>query len=61
MTKLLYSPDEAAAALALPRTKVYELLRSGVLPSFKEGKRRLIPLSGIEKFAQRADAPGAVE
>ena len=40
---LLYRVDEAAAALRLSRSSVYELIRSGQLRSVKHGRRRLVP------------------
>jgi len=35
MDKLLFTPFEAATALGIGRSKVYELLRSGDLPSVR--------------------------
>ena len=37
---VLYRVDEAAEALRLSRSLVYELIRSGRLRSVKEGRRR---------------------
>lgn len=40
--KLLYRVAEVAAFLSLSRTKVYELVRSGALPSVRiDGARRV--------------------
>ncbi|MCX4470797.1 excisionase family DNA-binding protein [Micromonospora sp. NBC_01655] len=41
--------DEAARALGIGRSLVYELIRSGRLRSFKVGSRRLIPASAIDE------------
>ena len=40
---LMYRVDEAAAALRLSRSSVYELIRSGQLKTVKQGRRRLVP------------------
>ncbi|MFC8847138.1 MULTISPECIES: excisionase family DNA-binding protein [unclassified Micromonospora] len=41
--------EEAARALGIGRSLVYELIRSGRLRSFKVGSRRLIPASAIDE------------
>ena len=50
MDKLLLTPLEAAAALGIGRSKVYELLRSGALPSVRIGACRRIPAEGLAAF-----------
>jgi len=50
MTKLLLTPNEAAVALGIGRSKVYELLRAGVLPSVRIGACRRIPADGLTTF-----------
>ena len=45
--------DEAAELLHVSRWKLFVLLKSRELPSFKPGKRRLIPLAGIHAYAER--------
>ena len=40
--KLLYRAEEAADCLGLSRTKIYELIQSGILPAVKvDGCRRV--------------------
>lgn len=39
---LAYRPVDAAPMVGLSKTKLYELMASGALPSLKVGKRRLI-------------------
>lgn len=46
----LMSVVEAARRLGIGRTKIYELIESGRLPSVKIGKRRLISHEMIEAF-----------
>lgn len=52
--KLLIRPVEAAHLLSVSRSKLYELVASGALPSVRlEGGRLLrIPLSAIRKLAE---------
>lgn len=41
--------EEAARALGIGRSLVYDLIRSGRLRSFKVGSRRLIPTNAIDE------------
>ena len=43
---VLYRVDEAADALRLSRSLLYELIRSGRLRTVKAGRRRLVPVAG---------------
>jgi excisionase family DNA binding protein len=43
--------DEAAAMLHISRWQLFTLIKSRELPSFKPGRRRLIPLAAIEAYA----------
>lgn len=45
--------DEAAELLHVSRWKLFVLLKSRELPSFKPGKRRLIPLAAIHAYVER--------
>ncbi len=47
---LLYDVVEAATALNVSRSTVYELLRNGDLDSIKIRRRRLIPRRSLEVF-----------
>lgn len=47
---LAVSPGEAARLIGLGRTKLYEALTSGVLPSFRIGTRRLIRVADLEAW-----------
>ena len=42
--RLLLTPKEAATALGLGRSKIYELIRAGDLPSVQIGRCRRIPV-----------------
>jgi excisionase family DNA binding protein len=48
--KLLYTPLEAAAALAISRSSLYELLRTGALRSVHIGASRRIPADALDEF-----------
>ena len=45
--KLLLTPEEAAEALSLGRTKVYQLIGEGTLRSVRIGKCRRVPASAL--------------
>jgi excisionase family DNA binding protein len=47
MDKLLLTPTEAAIALGIGRSKVYELLRAGQLRSVRIGTCRRIPADAL--------------
>jgi excisionase family DNA binding protein len=47
---VLYRVDEAAAALRLSRSLVYELIRSGQLRTVKQGRRRLVPVTALAEY-----------
>jgi excisionase family DNA binding protein len=49
---LLLRVDEAAEALALSRTKVYELMASGELESVKVGRARRVPTAALVDFLE---------
>jgi excisionase family DNA binding protein len=53
---VLYGVEEAAAALRLSRSVLYELIRSGQLPTVKQGRRRLVPVSGLAVYVASLDS-----
>ena len=53
MEPLLLRPAEAAKALSLSRSKVYELLLTGEIASVKVGAARLIPVDGLRAWMER--------
>ena len=50
MNPVLLTVEDAAHALALGRTKVYELVESGALRSVKIGRSRRIPAQALHEF-----------
>jgi excisionase family DNA binding protein len=57
---LLLTPNEAAEALAIGRTKVYELLRAEAIESVRVGGCRRIPAAALDDYVAflRTDAAG---
>jgi excisionase family DNA binding protein len=45
-----YRVDEAATALRLSRSGIYELIRSGMLRSVKHGRRRLMSVIALTEY-----------
>ena len=56
MDRLLLTPVEAARALGIGRTKVYELMAAGVLASVKIGSARRVPAAALAEFVERLTA-----
>lgn len=46
----LLSVPEAMSALRISRSKLYDLIRSGELPSFTIGRARRIPADSLRAF-----------
>lgn len=59
VSKLLYTPTEAAQALGMSRTGFYRLIRLGEVESCKIGGLRRIPVAALERFVEalRHDEP----
>lgn len=53
---LMYSVEEAALALGLSRSRIYELIRSRQLRTVKQGRRRLVSIAAIEDYIAALDA-----
>ena len=53
MDKLLLTAEEAAAALGIGRTKLYELLRAGVIEWVRIDGCRRVPREAVEEFVRR--------
>lgn len=47
---VVYRVEEAAAALRLSRSAIYELIRSGQLRTVKQGRRRLVPVTALTEY-----------
>jgi excisionase family DNA binding protein len=53
---VLYGVEEAAAALRLSRSVLYELIRSGRLRTVKQRRRRLVPVSALAEYVASLDS-----
>jgi excisionase family DNA binding protein len=53
MTRLLLTVPEAAEALAISRSKLYQLIASGAVDSILIGGSRRIPLAALEEYISR--------
>jgi excisionase family DNA binding protein len=50
--KLLLTPEEAARALGIGRTKLYELLATAKLPSVRIGGSRRVSVGALTEFVR---------
>ncbi|HCU92265.1 MAG TPA: DNA-binding protein [Actinobacteria bacterium] len=53
MPRLLLTVPEAAEALAISRSKLYELLASGAVTSVRIDGSRRIPLTALEAYVSK--------
>ena len=53
MDALLMTPAEAAHALRLSRSKLYQLLQDGQIRSIKIGRLRRVPTSEVQRYIGR--------
>jgi excisionase family DNA binding protein len=51
--RVLLTPEEAAKALGISRSKLYELLRTGTLESIRIDRLRRIPIQALHEFVDR--------
>jgi excisionase family DNA binding protein len=56
MDKLLLTPTEAARALGIGRSKLYQLLRTGTVASVRIGSCRRIPAATLPELIARLQA-----
>jgi excisionase family DNA binding protein len=50
---LLLTPEETAQVMGIGRTKVYELLRRGVIDSVQIGFSRRVPVAALHEYLDR--------
>jgi excisionase family DNA binding protein len=51
-TEYLMSPEELAKFLGLGRTRTYELLSAGIIPSVRIGRLRKIRRTDVDRFVE---------
>lgn len=53
--KLALSIEEVATCLGIGKTKAYELVNSGEIPSIALGQKRIVPMDALRKFLELQD------
>lgn len=53
MEKLLLKPTEAAEAIGLGRSKTYQLISSGIIPSVRIGKSVRVPIAALRNWIEQ--------
>ena len=62
MERLLLKPSEAMELIAVGRSRIYEMLASGELPSIRVGRSIRIPVKALEEWvADSQEAAAGVE
>lgn len=59
--KLAYKVSEAAHALAISRSRLYELIGAGEIKILKDGGRTLIRRTELEAFLERLEQAAAAQ
>lgn len=57
MEKLLLKPKEAAEAIGVGRTKLYQLVKANQIPSCRVGNSIRIPVAGLHALIEKQLAP----
>jgi excisionase family DNA binding protein len=52
VSQLLLTPEQVARALAIGRTRVYELMASGALPSIRLGRSRRVACHVLDRYVE---------
>jgi excisionase family DNA binding protein len=60
MDKLLLRPTEAADAIGVGRSKIYELLASGELPAVRIGGSVRVPAAALRIWIEQRTIPPSV-
>jgi excisionase family DNA binding protein len=58
-SRLLYTPEHAAAQLDIGRTHIYGLIARGELRSVKVGRNRRVPAAALQEYVQKLMQAGA--
>ena len=51
--RLLYRPAEAAAAIGVSRSRMYELIASGEIPSLRIGGSLRVPVDPLRRWVEQ--------
>lgn len=52
-SQLLLTPEEAAKALRISRSKLYELLRAGTIESVRIDRLRRVPIQALHDYVEQ--------
>ena len=55
-SKLLLRPEEGAEACGISRSKFYQLIAEGAIPSIKIGKSRRVPVQALKAWIDQMAA-----
>lgn len=61
MEKIAVRPAEAAEALGISRSKVYELIATGEIPSVRIGNSARVPVKALRDLVESATAANGSE
>ena len=50
--KLFFRVEEAAEAVGLGRSKLYQLIQAGEIPAVKIGRSTRVPVAGLTEWAE---------
>ena len=53
--RILLSVEEAALRLGMSKSFVYDLIRTGVIPSYKIGRRTVVKPEDLETFKEELE------
>ncbi len=59
MEKLLITPPEAAALIGIGRTRIYDLIARGVIPSIRIGRSVRVPVDALKEWVATRKPEGA--
>ena len=57
--RILYRPAEAAEAIGVSRSRIYELIASGEIPSVRIGNVTRVPVDKLHDWVEQRTAGGA--
>lgn len=59
--RLLYRPAEAADAIGVSRSRIYELIASGEVPSVRVGRTLRVPVDALRRWVEQQVAEGKTQ
>lgn len=61
MEKLLVTPHEAAALIGIGRTRIYDMIARGAIPSVRIGRSVRVPLDALREWVSAHELRGHYE